>query len=236
MNSMASPSLVRDVQRLSRTLSQVLKLLPGDEKRIARGKKSASVLFELKVLFSLLAELKEHFQVEVVSPPGKDFHFCRAPAAKASATYFRLKRSGNEYHLTHGTKIRDRHDQDRAPDLSLQEASAANDPEWRHVLAIWDAKLRGTSAAPSARRISDGEYARFAKVRAWLDEIPPRPIDDVLDLFPPAFEVCSLITNGQGPSEPPNVLFEDRVSIVEHFADARQPCKPTRREHAAHKP
>src|SRR5262249_16822114 len=82
-----------------------------------------------------------------------------------------------------------------------------------------------------SQRISDAEYARFAKVRAWLDPPHPGTPDDRLADFPPAFQVCGIITNGQPVGEPDAVFFQEAVSITANYLDPTTGCYPSRAAH-----
>jgi hypothetical protein len=152
----------------------------------------------------------------------------------------RLQRAGAEWQLVHGTEILDQFGRPRAPDLSLQTGNAPPDPTLKHVVAIWDAKLRGRTGQARDRPITDGEFRSFVVLLRWLEvPAPGDPAEALLGDFPPAFQVRGLITNGRGPTEPDAVFLDERVAVVEHFQHAGTPCSPARRAHliaaAAHK-
>lgn len=232
---MVAPSLVSEVQKLSKLLGRALELQPGEDPLAPRkGKKdTAAFLFEMKALFGLVLRLRRNgWAIQIVRPrdDGK-MYFVRSPAKKDSGTYFVLLKDERALHLVHGTQIQDVHGKPRAPDLSLQHPQGGSHPTYSDVLAMWDAKLRGTSAKPTEERISDNEYARFAKVREWLKLPRPGGPDDVLSSWPPAFEVSGLITNGCQNTEPDTIYFADAVSIVDHYDGPSKQCHPSRQQH-----
>jgi hypothetical protein len=233
---MAPPSLVDAdaILELSEDLRRVVRLLPSEDPLLPPdGKKNAaSFLFEMRVLFTLLVALRSMgWTIEVKRRAGA-IVFVRAPALKATGSYFHLRKADQEWHLTQGTKVVDLHGEERAPDIALEHPTSGDDPTFRHVAAIWDAKLRGTAWREDAHRISDQEFARFALVRKWLSA--PVPGKDPLESWPAAFQVCGLITNGQRPSEPASVFLEAAVSVVEHFPEATDACWPSRADHVAY--
>jgi hypothetical protein len=230
--------MVSEIQELSKLLSRALRLQPGEKPLPPRkGKKDTSAfLFEMKVLFGLLLRLRRNgWDIQIVRPynDGK-VSFVRNPAKKTSGTYFIISKDGLVFHLVHGTKIQDMHGEPRAPDISLQLPQGGDSPTYADVLAMWDAKLRGTNAGPAEERISDNEYARFAKVREWLQLPRPGTPNDTLDLWPPAFEVSGLISNGRRNTEPETIYFADAVSVVEHYDGPSKQCYPSRQQHINH--
>lgn len=228
---MAPPSLVDSVTGLSKALREIARLLPDEDPLDPPGgkKNAASFLFEIHVVVAMLRGLQDRGWTVRMLPEASSMRLARAPAPKSRASYFHISRDDHEFHVTHGTQVHDRHGEPRAPDISLQRECSGENPTFEHVLAIWDAKLRGSTGRPDHRRISDAEFRSFAMLRDWLD--PPRPGDDPLSDWPPAFTVCALITNGRRPSEPTSVMLEARVSIVEHFQDKDTAATPTRDEH-----
>lgn len=230
---MATPPLVSDIHRLSRSIGLILDRLPGRDP-LARynGKKPAAhFLFEVKVLWCLVERLAATGWTIIPIPRNGKFVYARGPAEKRTRSYFIIVFHNQLYHLVHGTKIRDTHDQSRAPDISLQSDESGDCPNHEHVLAVWDAKLKGTTGAPTPKRLSDAEFARFLKVCEWLRVPKPGDSRDVLESWPPAFQVSAIITNGLHPSEPDSVFFECSVSVVGHFDSVDSPCAPSRNAH-----
>lgn len=231
---MATTSLVSRTEELSKHLKEALQLLPSDDPMglDEKGRPEASFLFEMVVLHALVVELKARgWTVEAVPRNGKH-RFPRGPALKANHSWIRLERDGTKWQLVHGTQIRDRFGKPRAPDLSLQKGDAPLDPEAKHVVAIWDAKLRGESEAAQGASISDGEFRSFLSVLYWLNVPEPGdPAEAPLASFPPAFEVRGLITNGKRPTEPDALFLHEGVGVTEHFATANTPCHPARHAH-----
>ncbi len=232
---MAATPLVNDIHRLSRDLGRLCSLLPGQDPLalFSSKKPAAHFLFEVKVVWCLLARLaNDQWSIEPV-PRGGRFVYAMSPAAKRNVSYFMIRYGTDSYHLVHGAQIDDAHGEPRAPDISLQSKDGREQPTYEHVLAIWDAKLKGTTGAPTNKRVTDAEFARFAKVREWLRV--PRPGDprDILASWPAAFQVSAIITNGQPPSEPDSVFLECSVSVVKEFQSADSPCVPSRTAHLA---
>lgn len=230
---MASPPLVDQVHDLSEGLRTLANLLPNEHPlRPDPGKKNApSFLFEIFVLLAMLRGLKRlGWEIVAQLRDGK-VRLVRGPAAKASGSYFRIARESTVLQVTQGTRIKDRLDRDRAPDLCLQRGDADDKPTFRDVLAIWETKLRGTTGEVTTKRISDSEFRSFAMIRDWL--APPAPGEDPLSEWPAAFRVCAIVSNGRRPTEPRPVLIDARVSIVENFSDENTAIWPSRQEHIA---
>lgn len=233
---MASASLVATVHSLSRQLNEVCRELPGQDPLELFSSKEpvAWFLFEIKVLWILVVQLaRDNWTIDIVARDGR-FVYARTPRRKSDVSYFTIRRGPAAFHLVHGSQIDDVYGQPRAPDISLQHADSGERPHYQHVRAIWDAKLRGESADPDSHRISDQEFARFVLVKEWLRLPDPGGAEDVLEGWPPAFEVSALVTNGRPPSEPSDVLLERGVSVTQHFSSADTPCAPSRLQHIAH--
>lgn len=228
---MASPSLVDQVRDLSRELRQVAALLPNDDPlQPPNGKKNApSFLFEVRVLLALLRGLtRSGWRITVERRAGQ-VRLVRGPARKIRGSFFRVTRAETMFQLTQGTQVQDRHGEPRAPDICLQRGEAGDEPSFQDVLALWDAKLRGTSGKVTDEPVSDDALRSFAMIRAWL--APPHPGEDPLSGWPDAFTVCAIVSNGRKPTEPVGVLIEAGVSIVEKFGDENTPAWPSRQEH-----
>jgi hypothetical protein len=181
-----------------------------------------------------LIGLKRHCAITLVSKGGR-VHFVRRYDKKSAASHFlcTIHGTGERYQVVHGTQIIGKHQQPRAPDISLQRGDAPDDnPVGSDVLVIWDAKLRGRGEL-TTKRVSDAEFARFIFVKDSLGVAAP---SSTITILPPAFEVSALVTNGLGPTEPFDVFFEKEVSVVERFQDAETRCAPTRAEHLARRP
>ncbi len=239
---MAASSLVGEIHRLSKSIGKVLGNLPGIDPLGSESRKSTTAfLFEVRVLWILLLELERAGWNIQTHPKSGRFTYARAPAKKGNRSYYKISNGPHTFHLCHGTMIVDRHDQPRAPDISLQSSDAGDDPTYEHVLAFWDMKWRGrlTPSSPSEFHsddtVTDQEFARFALLRKWLEPPAPGSASDVLDDWPPAFEVVGIITNGRMPTEPESVFLECQVSAVEHMASVEDQTQPTRTEHIKHR-
>jgi hypothetical protein len=227
---MATPPLVDDVAALSEALGNVLGFLPSENPlEPPKGKTNASsFLFEIRVLFALLWELKERgWQIDPVRRNGR-LHFVRAPANKATGTYFKVAQGSDSFDLTQGTEILDEHRQTRAPDMSLQTPCGDNATH-KEVLVIWDSKLRGAFGKPSKECVPDVEFRSFLFVCRMLGLqlwTPPSS-------WPNGCSLSSLITNGVRPTEPDSVFLDGGVSVIEQFAHGAAPW-PSRAEHELH--
>ncbi|MGO4372295.1 hypothetical protein AB4Z21_16295 [Paenibacillus sp. MCAF20] len=191
-------------------------------------------LFELKVLFSLLNYLTTHdWKCTVANKQSNVIRLPKSPGFKRNFSYFDIEHSnsGQKWQVVHGTQIEDRLGEPRAPDISLQTENASLSPSYRDVKAIWDAKLRGTDDDVSDNIISDSEYRSFVWVKEKLGIPLPNSTEDVLAGWPPAFEVCSLITNGKCPTENTKVFLADSTSITAQFIDAKTQTFPKRIDH-----
>jgi hypothetical protein len=232
---MAPTSLVRGARELSKKINRVLAVLPPDDilQLESNPPPAASFLFEMVALHGLLVELKSRgWALEPVTSPDGKHRFPRAPAKKANHTWVRIERRGVAYQLVHGTQIADVYGELRAPDLSLQRHDAPDDPSVEDVVAIWDAKLKGKTGKPCNARLTDNEFRSFLSMVKWLDVPAPGDVkEEVLAVFPPAFQVRGLITNGQAPSEPEQLLLDEHVSVTAGFTDASVPCWPDRASH-----
>jgi len=234
---MASPQMVNQILDLSRNLNKVMDLLPKEDiyKSVTTIRDAENFLFELKVLFSLLDYLTSHDWICTIKNRQKmsGIRLPKSPGRKENFSYFMIehKHSGQKWQVVHGTKIEDPFGEYRAPDISLQTEKASLKPTYRDIKAIWDAKLRGTDADLMDIVISDPEYRSFVWVKDKLKIPWPNSEGDVLDGWPPAFEVCALITNGKSPTENEKVFRSDRVSITAQFMDAATPTFPRRNEH-----
>lgn len=234
---MASPQMVNNIQKLSKKLSQVINLLPPEDLygSVANSSDAANYLFEMKVLFTLLDHMTEHNWIGSVENRQRNGNIVlpKNPGLKRNFSYFILENKviKKKWQVVHGTKIEDPFGELRAPDISLQVGHASNDPTYKDVKAIWDAKLRGQEDLVVSGKISDAEYRSFAWLKENLRVPRPRSAEDPLDGWPSAFEVSALITNGEGPVENDQVLLNNGVSITRHFQNATTPTHPPRHLH-----
>jgi hypothetical protein len=234
---MASPQMVNRILDLSRNLRNAMNLLPTDDLYTVDTKRgdAENFLFELKVLFSLLNYLTTHgWKCTVANRQSSSvIRLPKSPGLKQNFSFFIIEhaKTGRKFQVVHGTQIEDRLGEPRAPDISLQTENASLRPSFRDVKAIWDAKLRGTVDDVSDNVISDAEYRSFVWVKDKLGIPWPNSSEDVLAGWPPAFEVCALITNGKCPTENVQVFLADRTSITAQFTDAKTQTFPKRIDH-----
>lgn len=233
---MASTQMVDRILKLSRNLEVALSLLPNDslQSSVNNGSKDESFLFELKVLFSLLDYLTTHdWKCTIANRQASVIRLPRSPGLKRNFSYFVIEhlKTGEIWQIVHGTQIADPFGAPRAPDISLQTNTAGLQPTFSDVKAIWDVKLRGTDDALQDSIINDSEYRSFVWIKDKLQVPWPHSAQDVLEGWPPAFEVCALITNGRRPTENIDVLLADRTSITAQFVDVNTQTFPSRTDY-----
>ncbi|WP_127587909.1 hypothetical protein [Paenibacillus koleovorans] len=236
---MASPQMVDRILNLPRNLQNSMGLLPKDDlyTSVTQRGDADNFLFELKVLFSLLDYLTTHgWRCTIANKQMSVIRLPRSPGLKKNFSYFVVEhtKTGQIWQIVHGTQIEDQFGEPRAPDISLQTENASIQPTYRDIKAIWDAKLRGTDDDLLDNVISDSEYRSFVWVKDKLRIPWPNSTEDVLAGWPPAFEVCALITNGKSPTENVKVFLSDHASITAQFKDASTPTFPRRMDY--HKP
>jgi hypothetical protein len=231
---MAKPKLVDRVHEFGAALARVLRLLPTDDPLHRSGRKRdvASFLFEVRVLTELLVALNRIGRIDVVRR-GRYIVLARAPANKSSKSYFEVTVQNRTVHLCPGVKVVDRHGSEQAPDLTLQHPDSGESPTFRHVLAMWDAKLRGESGRPDASALTKPEVAEFMYMLDVLEVPSPGKSREALAGWPAAFEVSALITNGRRSAHTDALLYEKGFSETEAFVDAQTACHPTYAEHIA---
>lgn len=230
---MATTSLVDRAHELSQNLANALRLLPPDDPLWREDGKNdvADFLFEIVILTEMLKALSAKFSIDVVRRKNGNIVLARKPASKLQKSYFVIKIAGQEYQLLHGIDIRDRFGSTQAPDFSLHDDTSDDTADHRNVLAIWDAKLKGDTADHHAARVSKPEVAEFLHMLDMLSVPKPGDNRDVLDGWPAAFEVSSIVSNGKLSTHPPQMFLEKGGSLTEHFTNANTPCQPSRSQH-----
>lgn len=230
---MASPSLVREVQALSKSVADVLTRLPSVPheslfEEVAGAKPVNAFLFEVKVMFTLLAALSSQgWAIRVENLDRNRVRLPRSAGLKQRFSYFVISHpQGSHWHLVHGTKIETDVDTKIAPDLSLQAVNAGNRPRAGHVKAMWDAKWRKRDDS----RVRSEDYSKFVCDRDNL-QVPRPGLGDPLQGWPPAFEVSGLISNGVEPIGSMALFLKDGVSITQKFGNEQTRTKPTRAQH-----
>src|SRR5690606_17117328 len=117
---------------------------------------------EMHLLFEVLAQLKGTgtYLLEFVPGTGKHKNaFPKAPADKAGRPRFTVKDlSGNPVcQVCAGTKVADKHGDERGVDVSIQDPLASNSPGHTDLIAIMDAKYKTDATS----RLTHNEYAGF---------------------------------------------------------------------------
>lgn len=123
-------------------------------------------LYELHLLFRLLSELSEYYNIDYLPGSGSKMHeFPRSPAAKAGRPRFNVLHKATKaviLQVCAGTKAEDSSGKERGLDVSFQSANATDSPVATDVLQIFDAKYR----ADPQSRISHLEFAGFSH---WVE-------------------------------------------------------------------
>lgn len=205
----------------------------ASQPQIEEGKDN--YLFEFLCYVRLLLAAQRRFSLEFVKI-GKVCRWPKAPALKSNYSYVKLLAKNDNtcvWHACTGTKIDDIHQKPRAPDISIQRPESGDNPTFKYVQAIWDAKFHKSEQD----RISDADFAKFRHFMLQLDVPKPAPKDGLVDLGSDIFSVSALLTNGDystendktlincGFSEVRYVLFtpEQRPSRQAHLSPSRDP-------------
>jgi len=169
-------------------------------------------IFELFVLFRLIHDPQKNYSLKYEPGLGRKAHqFPRKPSKKAGRPYFRVHSKSTNRPLCQicaGTKVNDIVGVDRAPDISFQNASSSENPTYRDVKMIWDAKYRTNSN----ERISHHEFSEFAR---WIELLELRKPKNPSISFSALKEMLAncLVTNGEASTEPD--VERKRVNLKE---------------------
>lgn len=157
-------------------------------------------LFEMYVLFELILSLQQNYIVTYLPGSQEQAHkFPQKPANKNGRPRFEIHHptDGLICQVCAGTTVADIHGVERAPDISFQTDVSPDNPDFNHLLLIWDAKYRKD---PNAR-ITHPEVSEFGR---WLEVFKlrgaPAPSINLAKLSKLAAN-C-LITNGNASTEP----------------------------------
>ncbi len=114
-------------------------------------------VYETYVFLRLLIALKRTYRLEYIEGSGNSKHaFPKSPARKAGRPRFNLVDRGTKkvlWQLCAGTKIGDISGDERAPDISLQNASASDSPQASDVELIWAPKLQAAGGPHRKSRV-----------------------------------------------------------------------------------
>ncbi len=163
-------------------------------------KLSDDFIFELYLLFELMIDLQKTYDVKY--EPGKGNltnQFPRKPANKTGRPKFEVYRKLDGsllWQICAGTKIADINGDKRSPDISFQNANAPDEPCFKDIELIWDAKYRHdpneTIAHPEL-----SAFAHWLEVLQLRNKTKPTIILHTLAQF---VGNC-LVTNGRECSE-----------------------------------
>lgn len=193
-------------------------------------------LFELLCYFTFVQELDLRVSdLHLVPAPGNHgFRFPYGPANKENFAFFRFSYGNATYDLCCGTGVfADSDEPKEHPDISLQRMVGGVTKKDRYPglpLALWDAKYHNSGA------LGKPDVAQMA---VWADIFDLQPVTDgdlLEQLFPPAFSVSSVITNGTSLAYNRSLLLKRRISLIFEFEGDHSTvtCYPTRTEHIQH--
>jgi len=157
-------------------------------------------LFEMHLLFRVVAELGKNHGIEYLSGKGSKMHeFPRKGANKAGRPRFNVRNASTgtiRCQVCAGTRARDRSGKERALDLSIQTADASDEPGVQDVLQIFEAKYR----SDSNRGITHPEFSAFAH---WIETFDLRTAETAgLDFgVLQDLDANCLVTNGDFSTE-----------------------------------
>ena len=162
---------------------------------------STDFIYELYILFELILQLSRFYKIKYNPGVGKNQHcFPKKPANKAGRPNFEVYSRHTRsliWQICAGTKIVDKVNMKRAPDISFQKGSASDLPTFDDVELIWDAKYKSDSNT----RITHKEISEFAR---WIDTLELR-MTVIANLQLSQFHRMTancLITNGKESTEP----------------------------------
>lgn len=170
--------------------------------RIVSIQDARNYIFEFYCFLRIVRALSHSYFMEYVPGSGDTVDcFPRNPANKSGRPRYNVRsRDGARktlWQLCAGTRIRDIHNELRAPDVSLQTAAAPDDPTHRDVAIIWDAKYRGDHSSA----ISDADFSRFTRLIDLLGlrsrRVPAIQLGPLAELAE-----HTLVTNGEFSTEP----------------------------------
>lgn len=114
---------------------------------VATNTDGADKIYEFYCLLRILDDLRHNYNITLIpgTPAGKIFP--QAPSLKRGWPYFKIinkKSSGNKYQVCYGTKIKLSLAPltTIAPDISIQDYNAGDDPDENEVELIMDAKFK----------------------------------------------------------------------------------------------
>ena|GEM_PF-3958504 len=172
-------------------------------------------LLEMLLFFEVVAQFKGtgKYVLEFVAGTGRHKNaFPKAPADKAGRPRFIVKDfKGNPVcQVCAGTRVADKHGDQRGLDVSIQSPLASNSPVHTDLIAIMDAKYKSDSNV----RLTHGEYAGF---HHWVEVFDLRREASPRLLKGSMLEGNCLVTNGQPSTEATVGLRDGWVVEVSNF-------------------
>lgn len=190
-------------------------------------------VYEFLCYFALLAGIAGKTQLTCVTADGqRGYRLPYGPGNKGHFAFFRLTHNGQTYDLCCGTALPVPDEPSEHPDISLQEMAPGHLPRSPGTpVAIWDAKYHDGSTSK----------ADLQQMNWWCDMFRDtlmkyRDGDILADLFPRAYQVTAVLTNGPKKCFNITQLLKRGFSVVFNytgFSSITGPT-PTRQEHIAH--
>ena len=204
--------LVLRVRQAARKLSIASKWIDSGE----NFKIEDSFIYEMYVLFCLIEDLARNYQIEYDAGMGEKAHeFPRAPAKKQGRPKFIIKEKKKGeivFQICAGTKVKDKYHRFRAPDISFQKAKTGDNPDFRNLALVWDAKYK----IDNRKRISDSEFAKFSRLilmfKLQLSSAPIIKLDSLNGM-----EGNCLVTNGRQTTESDKARKSEHIKEVCRF-------------------
>jgi hypothetical protein len=182
-------------------------------------------IYEMYVLLRLIDDLIKTYKVVYDPGVGKHMYcFPYKPSNKRGRPRFLIHDSTNNtliYQICAGTKISDIHNKQRSPDISFQKGNSPENPSYKDVVMLWDAKFRARNG-----RISHPELSEFGR---WVELFKLRDTKTfsvTLDQLKDMVGNC-LITNGKHSTEPPEECVRlNMKEVCSFFPGMTKKVKP----------
>lgn len=180
------------------------------EEKIAEN----NYIYEFYCYMKILEDLskKPNHKIKFIGGNGI---FPKNPVPKSNRPYFILEKDNVKiFQICSGTQIETKINTKKAPDISFQAIhSDPNLPNYRDILAIYDAKY---SESNSAKSFQEGQMTLFNRMIRLLEQNGTNPIDHYYTDFI-NFKGNCLITNKKSYTDNKAELDEEMITVVEFF-------------------
>lgn len=185
--------------------------------------KCDSFVYELTCYFRAATSVSNSYGVQVAGKllrSGSGHVKARwpmGPGKKSNFSFLHILDDSNgtvAYQLCPGVNVADRHGKDRAVDINLLKHSTGDNPKYRDLLGVWDAKH---SIKPSSR-LPDSAVSDFVFTFEQLGS-PQCPTDWSAASAETAFRSSGLLTNAKASTEPDATLVARSVSETAQYPD-----------------